>query len=314
MAQRTHFIGFFASVCNLHPERTKYTLELLEALRTVTVAIQMRAKHALAAWRPADLSPQVMPMIQTPAHSTYPAGHATEAFMMATVLSELMAPHEEWVRGAKNNGNGSDSDASNGNSGRNRNGDWKEMLMRTAARIAENRVIAGVHFPVDNAAGMVLGTMLGKALLAMVNGSAAPFAGWSFDAGKYGGSDFEWRPILECMDGKVENDSNGKPKPAFLCHPEMPQEEHTIKTACLVRQEGSIEVPRAASLEPTVNPLCWMWEQARNEWKLPGTKSDGAGDASNASGGSDNRSAGGADSATSAVTPTDNGGTQKVER
>ena len=34
---------------------------------------------------------------------------------------------------------------------------WLEQLLRLASRIAVNRTIAGVHFPVDSAAGAVIG-------------------------------------------------------------------------------------------------------------------------------------------------------------
>jgi hypothetical protein len=54
--------------------------------------------------------------------------------MVAHVLSELFRDKEAAVYGKDNRV-------------------WRRQLMRQAARIATNRVIAGVHFPVDSAAG-----------------------------------------------------------------------------------------------------------------------------------------------------------------
>ena len=61
---------------------------------------------------------------------------------------------------------------------------WGTQLMRTAARIAINRTVAGVHFPVDSAAGAVLGLTLGHYLVARCQ-HAASFEAWKFDGTKY---------------------------------------------------------------------------------------------------------------------------------
>ena len=45
------------------------------------------------------------------------------------------------------------------------------QLQRIAARIAMNRVIAGVHFPVDNISGRILGQTLGEFVLARCEGT-----------------------------------------------------------------------------------------------------------------------------------------------
>jgi len=46
-------------------------------------------------------------------------------------------------------------------------GDRSEQLDRLARRIAFNRVVAGVHFPVDSQAGYALGTQLARLLAAL---------------------------------------------------------------------------------------------------------------------------------------------------
>src|SRR5205823_4062756 len=73
------------------------------------------------------------------------SGHATETFISALVLLRLLqasgtAPYNVFA----------DQQS------------WALQLMRLASRIAINRTVAGVHFPVDSAAGAVLGLTLGQ--------------------------------------------------------------------------------------------------------------------------------------------------------
>ena len=65
--------------------------------------------------------------------------------------------------------------------------------MRQAARVAINRTIAGVHFPVDSAAGQVLGLALGEYLEHRAKGTPS-YSSWQFDGTVYGPNlDFSWR-------------------------------------------------------------------------------------------------------------------------
>ena len=108
-----------------------------------------RLDWIFAALRPSDFSPQIQPMIPVPGHGSWPSGHATEAFLTATVLEALL---NQASPGSSPNGTAS-----------------REQFQRLAARIAVNRTVAGVHFPVDSAVGRLLGTALGEFLVARAN-------------------------------------------------------------------------------------------------------------------------------------------------
>jgi len=225
-SQITEFFPFFATVCHLHPDRSRFTLELLTALRFGVVATQMRVKHALAMPRPVDYSAQIMPMIQTPGHSTFPAGHAVESFMFATVLAELTAARAKQLYGPDR--------------------PLRDKLMWLAARISENRVVAGVHFPVDLAAGMVLGLQLGRYFVAMTKESTGSFLPWTFNGNYYGTEDFRWRDMLGALDSCQELFSPENGKDAFL------------------KRGNQFDVPAL----PADSPLRWLWQRAAAEWKL----------------------------------------------
>jgi membrane-associated phospholipid phosphatase len=112
-----------------------------------TIEVELMFKHAFACYRPVDFSPQVQPIITTPGHGTYPMGHAAQAFATIVALSGLLGilpapapapPHPAYTQ-----------------------------LRLQARRFSVNRIVAGVHFPIDAAAGQVLGTSLGEFFLCM---------------------------------------------------------------------------------------------------------------------------------------------------
>jgi acid phosphatase (class A) len=69
-----------------------------------------------------------------PALNSYPSGHATLTYAMGVVLSSLVP-------------------------------DKSQAILAASSRFAESRMVCGVHFRIDLAAGQALGTVLGNDLL-----------------------------------------------------------------------------------------------------------------------------------------------------
>ncbi len=171
LIQQSDLPSFFGSQFYLHPERKKWTLVLLAAAYEAVIRPEMRLKLYSSLPRPIDFSEQVQPVIATPSHSAYPSGHATEAFNFATVLALLSLAAEGdatpvatlLARLAP----GSAATAA------------QLMPFRLAARIADNRTVAGVHFPVDSAHGALLGLSCGLAFFGSVAETATNVPTWS---------------------------------------------------------------------------------------------------------------------------------------
>lgn len=136
-------VPFWASVVPLSPWRTPRTYELIGVALGFGNQVCHRFKHAMAVPRPSELSPLVQPILQTPGWAAYPSGHATEAFMFARLILGLL---------------GQDMTAET---------ELSATLALQAASIANNRVYAGLHFPVDSVAGRVLGCSLADAVMAL---------------------------------------------------------------------------------------------------------------------------------------------------
>lgn len=150
--------AYFAAVLGLQSGRHPRTLELVLATLAAAYAVGQRFKLALAAPRPTEYSSQIQPMIEVPQHCSFPAGHAVEAHITARILSALTAASPQ----------------------------QRKLLRALADRVAENRVVAGVHFPVDCRFGRLIGDSLGSYLLSACGVRESADAAWqggSFDGG-----------------------------------------------------------------------------------------------------------------------------------
>ena len=113
LAQMVPPHAFWSSVVMLHPDRNKWTLELLATALRLANLVEMRFKHALACRRPAERSPQIQPIILTPGHGSLPSGHSTEAHIVARVLYDLVF-HEDRADGGREAGPARATDAPGG--------------------------------------------------------------------------------------------------------------------------------------------------------------------------------------------------------
>lgn len=135
LSQAANFWSFYESVTGVSLAQAPTFAELLAVGDDWALHLLMSLKHACAVRRPVQESSLVMPVIATPGHGALPSGHAT----MAAFTSELL--HQLLYR---------------------RDAQRTAQLDRLARRIAFNRVVAGVHYPMDGQAGYALGTLLAR--------------------------------------------------------------------------------------------------------------------------------------------------------
>jgi hypothetical protein len=105
------------------PEKRPATAALARAANADITAVMFQAKQHFNRVRPSMLDPRIQPAIPIPNHPAYPSGHATQAFMWAYLLCELLPP------------------------------DHHAAILAGAKRIARDRELAGVHYPSDSSLG-----------------------------------------------------------------------------------------------------------------------------------------------------------------
>ena len=132
-------VPFWNSIVPMSPWRNPFSFEFLGIALHFGMQITHRFKHAFAVPRPNELSVHVQPILQTPGWSALPSGHATEAYMAARILRALLGQDDRSPVHA--------------------------ALQRQAQSIADNRVYAGLHYPVDSLAGQILGETLAEYVL-----------------------------------------------------------------------------------------------------------------------------------------------------
>jgi hypothetical protein len=140
LAQRNNIVGYFCGLWSFAPGSHPKTF------RIVTIAMQIAQFQAMwhkAYWnrpRPSQLYPVLMPPIAVPAHAAYPSGHATEAYLVARVLEEIL-PQDVWSLTPAPTSPPPPTP------------EPPTALHAMAQRIARNREVLGLHYPSDSQAG-----------------------------------------------------------------------------------------------------------------------------------------------------------------
>jgi hypothetical protein len=206
----------WTAVANLSMQRTPRTLELIDCGLRFTSSVVQQFKHQFTCPRPNEYSALIQPIIVTPGHRSFPSGHATQAFFVARLL-QLLA-------------------------GERCPPSMEKQLQAQAARIAQNREVAGVHFPADSLAGRLLGDTLARHMAFVGSRGEEPRWSCRFDARENhdfrGNVSFEHRSDLAFDRFQQREDDSGRP-----------------------RGRGN----RASGPGPAAS-LTWLWSQARAEW------------------------------------------------
>lgn len=155
--------AYWSSIAGVGPDSHRYTWELLGVGLRCAMMVVMRFKHLLECPRPGEYSSLIQPVVLTPGYTAYPSGHATEGYFAATMLSDLAlgaaaaSPAASGGLAKWTNDSGSGPALLGG-----MHDGLRSQLNRLAYRVAENRVVAGLHFPIDSMAGQALGTNLAR--------------------------------------------------------------------------------------------------------------------------------------------------------
>lgn len=182
LIQSEEILSPFSAVRPIDLPKRRVTMEMLTLTHEVAILLVQQVKHLCRAPRPVEFSDRVMPMLDTPPHSTYPSGHSTESFAIATALSLL--EYDETP---------AQSIAAD------------RPMMHVAQRIAVNRTVAGLHYPVDSAAGSALGSAIGMAMSFIANGT--PLRSFAFDPNANPEADFTRTAMETIVTGKSSSKS-----------------------------------------------------------------------------------------------------------
>lgn len=132
-------ISYWMAMLRLDPARQPATYQLIRMARKLGEMIVMCLKDRFNADRPSQICPAIVPMFDPPRTASYPAGHALQSYLISFLLRRVMRDFPQSPRPSESSWN----DDTNRHQG----------LFALARRVADNRVIAGVHYDIDNEAG-----------------------------------------------------------------------------------------------------------------------------------------------------------------
>jgi acid phosphatase (class A) len=130
--------NYWLGMLQISPARNPATYLMMRVGRRIGEHVVMCLKGYFRAARPSQLCPAILPMIDPPATPSFPAGHAVQAYLMSYLLAYSLPNIPQHTTPKK-------LDAAEGS------------LFDLGYRVSQNRVVAGLHFPIDITAGRAVG-------------------------------------------------------------------------------------------------------------------------------------------------------------
>jgi hypothetical protein len=144
VAHDAELVDFFLDLLGIDDELALRATELITIVSAFVFDIVQELKYHFNVPRPSEVAPTLTTALPVPMHSSFPSGHSAQAMAIAVVLT-LLAPSSSRTKG----------------------------LTKLAHHIGEGRVIAGLHYPIDNEIGGQLGVLLGLIVFAAATTKAA---------------------------------------------------------------------------------------------------------------------------------------------
>jgi hypothetical protein len=158
-AHAQNVLAFLTAPLGITASTHPFTSELIHVATGVLGAVLHTTKHRFAIARPYANDPTLVPTAPLPGHLSFPGGHSAYGHFCVELLVALATSKSSRHPGGSK---------------------VAEPLARMVELIADGRVIAGLHYPIDAHAGEVLG----KA-----------FASWLLGAGSKGFGSATWTPM-----------------------------------------------------------------------------------------------------------------------
>jgi acid phosphatase (class A) len=119
-------IKYWLGMLMIDPGSAPATFQLICVARLVGEVVVMCLKEEYKVARPSQVCPAIVPVVDPPVTPAFPAGHALQSHLISLCLEKAERASAQ-----------------------------PDLLFVLSNRIARNRVIAGLHYPLDNEAGVV---------------------------------------------------------------------------------------------------------------------------------------------------------------
>ena len=140
----------------IDPARHPATYLMVYIGRRIGEHVSMCLKGDFRSPRPSQVCPAITPMIDPPVTSSFPAGHAVQSYLISYLLAYSLAnangdtnlPHHHLPPADSPIATFLAADPPRG------------PLFSLARRVAQNRIVAGIHYPTDIRAGRAVATQI----------------------------------------------------------------------------------------------------------------------------------------------------------